>query len=146
MHSQLLESGPMFLAPADPPFDLDIEARYERCTEPSPSFIVDVHQPKVVETKATRIVRAISGQTEFRLLNETEDGVHTKYILAKVNLSPYAVQKQPLMTQLKRRDSGDLLPMHADQALKAFDSAVAAAYPSLPTRGGKMVATCIDIL
>jgi hypothetical protein len=146
MHPQLHDSGPMFLAPAGPSFELDIEARYERCNDPSPSYIVDAHQPKVVETRATRIVRAISGQTEFRLLKETEDGVHTKYILAKINLSPYAVQKEPLMTQLKRRDSGDLLPMHEDQALKAFDSAVAAAYPSLPTRGGKMVATCIDIL
>lgn len=146
MNSQLLDSGPMFLAPADPTFALEIDSRYERCHEPSPAFFVETDQPKVVETRATRIVRAISGQTEFRLLRETEDGVHTKFILAQVSISPYTIKKQPLMTRLKRRETGELMPMHEDQALQAFDSAVAAAYPSVPTRGGKMAATCIAVL
>lgn len=146
MNSQLHDSGPMFLAPASTSIDLDLLSRYERCEEPNLSFVEEPQQPKVVETRARRIVRAVSGATEIRLLHETEDGVHVKYILAHITISPYAVSKQPLMTQLKRRDSGDLLPMGEVQALKAFDTAVSAAYPSLPTRGGKMASTCIHIL
>lgn len=146
MNPQLHDSGPMFLAPDHPPIELDLAARYERCQDPSHDFVEVPSQPKVVETRATRIVRAISGATEFRLLSEIEDGVHTNYILARINISPYAVDKQPLMSRLKRSPSGELLPMREKQALKAFDSAIAAAYPSVKTRGGRIVSTCIEIL
>lgn len=97
--------------------------------------------PTVIITRsAVKIARAKSGETEIRLVSVLADGVHSKYQIEYGTLRPYASRNEEVKSRRKKK------PASEADALAAFEEAVSKQYPSLPTRGGKAVATHLNIL
>ena len=122
MHAHLYESGPMQLAPVDPSFDLNMHGSYERCIEPDVPAVIE--PVKTINVTPKRIVRAVTGATELRLLSETADGIYQRFLIEKAFISPYSAQRQPLLTGMKRRGTDDFLPMQESEAHRSFDALV----------------------
>lgn len=83
--------------------------------------------------QAIKIARAIAGDTELRLLQETSEGKKPIFILETAQLQSYAVKRTDLMKTRKT-------PMTQLEALTAFQTAVDLTYPAETLRNGKCVA------
>lgn len=93
------------------------------------------------ESKALKIVRAKSGQTELRLLVEKDVGNGVRYVIASSTIAPYAAKREVLVKPGKKKT-----PMNEQQAVEEFERRVALAYPPEKLRNGNTVAIHLNLL
>jgi hypothetical protein len=89
---------------------------------------IDAMSLGVFTRSALKIARAITGETEVRLISVTRDGIHLHFALENAVLLPYSTQRSELSSPSK------------DDALVAFQLAVEKKYPKAVLRSGKQVA------
>lgn len=136
MHNPILRAlDPSY--PDLPPSSFD-EGTYESVAIHGPSPAKhEVDLTRAVRTPV-KIARAIAGDTEIRLLKQTNPGAVEKqkpvYILEHAVLSPYHAARTELTRT--RKGSNEVAPLSEADALKKFDSAVAAKYPAVILRPG----------
>lgn len=94
----------------------------------------------VVTSRALKIARAKTGETELRLLAE-QHGVETRFVIASSTLAPYAVKREVLVKSGKRKT-----PLNEQQAVEEFERRVALAYPLEKLRNGKTVAIHLNLI
>lgn len=91
--------------------------------------------PVAQSFSAVKIARAISGETEIRLLAELIDGKVANYVLERSTLIPqHSVKREVLLSKRKNE------PLNESKAIVAFNAAVAKQYPAEKLRNGKEVA------
>lgn len=136
MHN--LQTTPVSLS--DIPFGLfpDDAIAMSRPTPPEPA--VDTPTATAPTSRALKIARAISGETELRLLAETDQDV-IRYIIANANTAPYAVKREVLVKKGRSK-----APLTEAQAVEEFERRVAIAYPPEMLRSGKTVAIYLNLL
>lgn len=136
-----------------PPWEIDsappLELGHEECAPPE--FPEEFRfEPEILTTRAKRIVRAITGEDELRLVSQQKNGVHQRFILETVARLPKAKADDSKRIELtyERKKKGKLTvrPMDETEALRAFTDAVHARYPNGTTRSGKSFAICASIL
>ena len=101
-------------------------------------------EPPVITTSAVRIVRALAGTSELRLLSERANAVHQRYMLETATIAPYSRDRSPLMS--KRKSPEGEMPMTMKEALRAFDAAVGKAYPPVKLQTGRELSTSVCAL
>jgi len=94
----------------------------------------------VVQSRALKIARAKTGETELRLLAE-QHGVETHFVIASSTPAPYAVKREVLVKSGKRKT-----PLNELQAVEEFERRVALAYPPEKLRNGKTVAIHLNLI
>lgn len=88
-----------------------------------------------------KIARAISGETELRLL-ERQDGDQTvRYVIASSTIAPYTVKREVLVKPGKKKT-----PLNEQQAIAEFERRVALAYPPEKLRNNKTVAIHLNLI
>lgn len=92
-------------------------------------------------SRALKIVRAKSGETELRLLAEQDGNGGVHFIIASSTIAPYEVKRDLLVKRGKKK-----VPMNKQQAIEEFDLRVAQAYPPEKLRNDKLVAIHLNIL
>lgn len=110
---------------------------------PVPAPFADAAPAKaagVVQSRALKLARAKTGETELRLLAE-QHGSETHFVIASSTIAPYAVKRDVLVKAGKKKTKLDEL-----QAIEEFDRRVALAYPSEKLRNGKTVATHLNLI
>lgn len=91
-------------------------------------------------SRAVRLVRAKSGETEMRLLAvQEDDGI--SYVLVKAQLAPYSEKREALLNPDENKT-----PMNYQQALDEFKRRVALAYPPEKLRHGPSVEIHINLI
>jgi hypothetical protein len=120
-----------------------IDAPVSTRSAPAVAAFVDAAPAKPAgpaQSRALKIARAISGETELRLLAEL-DGDAIRYVIAKSTTAPYAVKREVLV------GAGELqTPLNYLQAVEEFDRRVAQAYPPEKLRNGKTVAIHLNLI
>lgn len=120
-----------------------VDAPAPTCSAPQPAPFADAGPAKAVgvaHSRALKIARAKTGETELRLLVE-QDGVETRFIIASSTLAPYAVQREVLVKPGKKKT-----PLNELQAVKEFERRVALAYPPEKLRNNKTVAIHLNLI
>lgn len=97
-------------------------------------------QQTAMPCRALKIARAITGETELRLLAEQDGNGGVHFLLARSTIAPYTVQREMLLRGRKKT------PMNKQQALDAFEQRVALIYPAEKLRNEKLVPTHINLL
>lgn len=92
------------------------------------------------KSRALKIARAITGETELRLLAE-KSGAEMCFIIASSTIAPYATKREVLVKPGKKKT-----PMNEHQAIEEFERRVAAAYPPETLRNGKLVAIHLNLI
>jgi hypothetical protein len=120
-----------------------IEAPVTHRSAPAVATFVDAAPAKATgpaQSRALKIARAKSGETELRLLAEL-DADAVRYVIAKSTTAPYAVKREVLVA------AGELkIPLNYQQAVEEFERRVAVAYPSEKLRNGKTVAIHLNLI
>ena len=138
-------NGPS-LADIPPPFFPDdaIEAHVMTRSAASLSPFVDAQQTKLDEPgpfRAMKIARAISGETELRLLEQHDGDKTVRYVIASSTIAPYAVKREVLVKPGKKKT-----PLNEQQAIEEFERRVALAYPPEKLRNNKTVAIHLNLI
>lgn len=125
---------------ADIPFGLFPDDALAMST-PTPATPVAISMaPALIHSRALKIARAISGETELRLLAEG-DNETARYVIASATTAPYAVVREVLVKPGKKKT-----PFNKTQAVEEFERRVAAAYPPETLRNGKTVAIHLNLI
>lgn len=95
---------------------------------------------RVAHSRALKVARAKTGETELRLLVE-QTGAETRFVIASSTLAPYAVKREALVKPGRRKT-----PMNELQAIEEFERRVALAYPPEKLRNGKTVAIHLNLI
>lgn len=95
---------------------------------------------RVIPSRAVRLVRAKSGETELRLL-ALEDGQDVSYVIVSATLAPYK-EKRELLVQKDDKQTH----LNFQQAVDEFDRRVALAYPPEKLRHGPTVDIHINLI
>jgi hypothetical protein len=111
-------------APSTSPF---ADASPAKANDPAPS-------------RALKIARAITGETELRLLAE-KSGAEVRFTLVSSTIAPYASTREALVKPGKKKT-----PMNEQQAIEEFERRVASAYPPETLRNGKIVAIHLNLI
>lgn len=91
-------------------------------------------------SRALKIARAKTGETELRLLAEqTSAGTH--FVLVSSTIAPYATKREVLVKPGKKK-----APMNEQQAIEEFERRVAEAYPPEKLRNNKFVAIHLNLI
>lgn len=93
-----------------------------------------------IPSRALKIARAKTGETELRLLAE-QHGTETRFVIASSTLAPYAVKREDLVKAGKKK-----APMNEKQAVEEFERRVALAYPPETLRNNKIVAIHLNLI
>lgn len=133
------------LADIPPPFFPDEALAAPVLSRPAagPATLADGHTIKAagpIPSRALRLVRAKSGETEMRLL-ALDDAGEVSYVLVTATLAPYKEKREPLVTQ---GEAKTLMNYH--EALQEFDRRVALAYPPEKLRHGRTVEIHINLI
>lgn len=91
-------------------------------------------------SRALKIARAKTGETELRLLAE-QDGETVRFVLVSSTIAPYATKREVLVKPGRRKS-----PMNEQQAVEEFERRVALAYPPEKLHNNKTVATHLNLL
>jgi len=91
-------------------------------------------------SRALKIARAITGETELRLLAE-KSGAEVRFIIVSSTIAPYATKRETLVKPGKKKT-----PMNEQQAIEEFERRVASAYPPETLRNGKIVAIHLNLI
>lgn len=113
-----------------------------RCP-PDHATFADAGPAKAVEpaqSRALKIARAITGESELRLLAERE-GEKIRFVVATSTLAPYKVEREVLVKSGKKKT-----PLNELQALEEFERRVALAYPPETLRNNKIVAIHLNLI
>jgi hypothetical protein len=94
----------------------------------------------IAQSRALKIARAKTGETELRLLVE-QDGTETRFVIASSKLAPYVVKREVLVKSGKKK-----APLNELQAVEEFERRVALAYPPEKLRIGKTVAIHLNLI
>ena len=94
----------------------------------------------VAQSRALKIARAKTGETELRLLAE-EDATGIRFVVASSTTAPYVVTREVLIKAGKKKT-----PMNEQQALVEFERRVAIAYPPETLRNNKIVAIHLNLI
>lgn len=97
-------------------------------------------QKQFMPSRALKISRAMTGETELRLLAEQDGNGGVHFLLASFTIWPYKVQRHLLVRGKKKT------PMNKQQALEAFEQRVALIYPPEKLRNEKLVPIHINLL
>lgn len=95
---------------------------------------------EVIDFKALKIVRALSGELELRLLSEQHSGTHIQYVLQTSTLGPYTQERKTLL------DSKGREPITLEHAIRAFNALTVKTLPVFKHSSGKKIATHVEIL
>jgi hypothetical protein len=93
-----------------------------------------------VQSRALKLSRAKTGESEFRLLAE-QDGDAVRYSIATSTIAPYSVKREVLVKPGKKQT-----PMNEQQAVEEFERRVALAYPPEKLRNNKTVAIHLNLI
>lgn len=93
-----------------------------------------------IPSRAVRLVRAKSGETELRML-ALEDGKDVSYVIVNATLAPYKEKRELLVQPDDKRTL-----LNFQQAMDEFDRRVALAYPSEKLRHGPTVEIHINLI
>ena len=110
-------------------------------SEPAP--FADATPPMAVavaHSRALKIARAKTGETELRLLVE-QQGTETRFVIASSTLAPYVVNREVLVKPGKKK-----APLNELQAVEEFERRVALAYPPEKLRNNKIVAIHLNLI
>jgi hypothetical protein len=110
---------------------------------PAPAPFADAAPAKAAggaQSRALKIARAKTGETELRLLAE-QHGTETRFVIASSTLAPYAVKREVLVKPGKKKS-----PMNELQAVEEFERRIALAYPPEKLRNGKTVAIHLNLI
>jgi hypothetical protein len=105
---------------------------------PEPAVAAPVAPESAPELKALRIARAITGETEMRLLARVVEGKATAYVVRSSTLHPYKHDDKVLQ-------KGEKL-MNEAQARATFDRLVAGKYPAVILGNKRVVPVHLDLL
>lgn len=135
---QTLQTSPVSLA--DIPFGLFPDDAFAMSAPTPAAPRVTSAVPAPVHSRALKIARAISGETELRLLAEA-DNDSVRFVIAHATTAPYAVVREVLVKPGKKKT-----PLNEMQAIEEFERRVAAAYPPETLRNGKTVAIHLNLI
>ena len=105
------------------------------------SDVQHIKKMGVPQSRALRIVRAKSGETELRLLVEHDDGNGTQFVIVSSTIAPYVSKREVLVKRGKKKS-----PLNKEQAIEEFELRVESAYPPEVLRNQKIVAIHLNIL
>lgn len=112
--------------------------------EPLNNYGIDDLEPVSTETyssKAIKISRAITGETEIRLILETVSDGAKRYAIETVNMTPYFTSRVPAKSPRKKA-----VAQTEAEAITAFQFVVKNAYPVIKLRKGKTVPIHTNLL
>jgi hypothetical protein len=92
-------------------------------------------------SRALKIARAKSGETELRLLTETDGDNAVRYVIASSTIAPYLVKREVLVKPGKKKT-----PLNEQQAVEEFERRVALAYPPETLSNNKTVAIHLNLI
>jgi hypothetical protein len=92
------------------------------------------------QSRALKIARAKTGETELRLLAE-QDGETVRFVLVSSTIAPYATKREVLVKPGRRKN-----PMNEQQAVEEFERRVALAYPPETLRNNRTVAIHLNLI
>lgn len=92
------------------------------------------------QSRAVKIARAKTGETELRLLKEQE-GAESRFVIVSSTNAPY-VTKRELLVQPGETQT----PMNEQQAVEEFERRVALAYPPEKLRNNQTVAIHLNLI
>ena len=110
---------------------------------PMPAPVADAEPSKAagsVQSRALKLSRAKTGESELRLLAE-QDGNAVRYVIASSTIAPYTVKRDVLVKPGKKQT-----PMNEQQAVEEFERRVALAYPPEKLRNNKTVAIHLNLI
>jgi hypothetical protein len=110
---------------------------------PEPAPFADAAPVKVAgpaQSRALKIARAKTGETELRLLAE-QDGAEIRFVLVSSTIAPYASTREVLVKPGKKK-----APLNELQAVEEFERRVALAYPPEKLRNNKIVAIHLNLI
>lgn len=93
-----------------------------------------------IKSRALKIARAKTGETELRLLAE-HTSPEIRFVLVSATIAPYATTREVLVKPGKKKT-----PMNEQQAIEEFERRVASAYPPETLRNGKIVAIHLNLI
>lgn len=93
-----------------------------------------------VPSRALKIARAKTGETELRLLAE-QASTGTRFVLVSSTIAPYATNREVLVKPGKKKAQ-----MNEQQAIEEFERRVAMAYPPEKLRNNKIVAIHLNLI
>lgn len=123
--------------------DDSIEAPSASSPTSVPAPIADSAPAKAAgpaQSRALKIARAKTGETELRLLAE-QDGETVRFVLVSSTIAPYATKREVLVKPGRRKT-----PMNEQQAVEEFERRVALAYPPETLRNNKTVAIHLNLI
>jgi hypothetical protein len=91
-------------------------------------------------SRALKIARAKTGETELRLLAE-QASAGIRFVLVSSTIAPYATKRELLVKPGKKK-----APMNEQQAIEEFERRVALAYPPEKLRNNKFVAIHLNLI
>lgn len=110
---------------------------------PEPATFADAAPAKAagpVPSRALKIARAKTGESELRLLAE-QASAGTRFVLVTSTIAPYVTAREELVKSGKKK-----IPMNELQAVEEFERRVALAYPPEKLRNGTTVAIHFNLI
>lgn len=120
---------------------LDAPVTHRSAPMPAPfADAVPAQAAGPAQSRAVKLVRAKTGESELRLLAE-QDGDAVRYVLAKSTTAPFVVKREVLFDA-----EGKKTPLNYQQAVEEFERRVALAYPPEKLRNNKIVAIHLNLI